>query len=67
MTARSSPVATPRHTFSRILGGTSECHSAGRTPKRAAKRSMKVEVNAISGSRTSACFPARSAAATASK
>ena len=46
------------------------CRSAirpGRVPKRVVKRSRKVWVSAISGSRISACRPARSVSATASK
>ena len=50
------------HRRSRRRAGTPECHSAGRTPKRAAKRSRNCAVSAISGSRISACRPARSAA-----
>ena len=35
-----------------------ECHSAGRTPKRSAKRSRNCAVSAISGIRISTCLPA---------
>ena len=44
-----------------------ECHSAGRTPKRSAKRSSTCEVSAISGIRISACRPRRMVSATASR
>ena len=45
----------------------SECHSAGRTPKRCAKRSRNCAVSAISGIRTSAWRPLRIVSAIASK
>ena len=44
-----------------------ECQATGSQPKRAAKRLRKGSVSAISGSRTSACLPCRSASAIASK
>jgi hypothetical protein len=57
----------PRQVRVRCAGVMSECHSAGRVPNRRAKRSRNVCVSAISGSRISACRPARSVSATASK
>ena len=50
-TTCSVPSATPRQTRSRARGATSECHSAGRVPKRRPKRSRKSAVSEISGSR----------------
>ena len=41
----------------RLRGASSECHSAGRTPKRAAKRSRNCAVSAISGIRIRLCRP----------
>ena len=58
-TARTVPVATPRHVRARCDGVMSECHSPGRVPKRWRKRSRKLCVSAISGRRISACRPAR--------
>ena len=50
--------SSPRDRRARAaLGDRSECHSAGRQPKRAAKRSRNCTVSAISGSRISACLP----------
>ncbi len=65
--ALTSPLATAPHSRSRWRGLIAECHSAGRAPKRTAKRSRNCDVSAISGSSTSACRPARKVAAIASK
>ena len=51
----------------RFRGAISECHSAGRTPNRSAKRSRNCAVSAISGIRISTCLFCRIASATASK
>ena len=43
-TTCTSPSATPRHRRARLRAETPECHSAGRAPKRAAKRSRNCAV-----------------------
>ena len=51
-----SPAATADQVRARFRGAISECHSAGRTPKRSAKRSRNCAVSAISGIRISTCL-----------
>ena len=66
-TTRASPLAAARQARARSEADSAECHSTGRQPKRALKRSMNWLVSAISGSMMSACTPRSRARATASK
>jgi hypothetical protein len=62
-----SPLAIARQARRRCDERRSECQATGSQPKRAVKRFRNGSVSAISGSRTSACLPWRSASAIASK
>ena len=64
---RASPLAVAVQTRSRWRSVKPECHSAGRAPKREAKRSRNWAVSAISGRSTSAWRFCRKASAMASK
>src|SRR5205823_13177337 len=50
-TTFTSPAATAAQVRARLRAPSSECHSAGRVPKRCAKRSRNCAVSAISGTR----------------
>ena len=66
-TTGAPPSATARHVVRRVRDDRSLCQTAGATPNRRMNRSSHCDDSAISGSSTSACRPAATHSATASR